>query len=186
MTPLRYQLGLALAFSFLLHALAFLPDHTGSQDRKAVRPLLEARLSPRLPHRGPQLLEQPPLTLPPVAKPQASRPPPAARPARPPSTAPGAPPAALRDWLAEAGRQLKELDRQGKFYPEEAISRGLEGEVLVFLILDEAGNPAAARIEESCGHPILDTAALQAVRSLRSLPGSAPRKTLIPVRFRLM
>ena len=70
-------------------------------------------------------------------------------------------------------------------YPPEAIERGLQGEALVLLFLDATGNAIAARIESSSGHGILDDAALRAARSLRSLPASAPREVVLPVRFRL-
>ena len=70
-------------------------------------------------------------------------------------------------------------------YPLEAIERGLEGEVLVMLFLDEAGNAIAARVEASSGHKLLDDAAVRAARMLKSLPASAPREALVPVRFRL-
>ena len=70
-------------------------------------------------------------------------------------------------------------------YPAEAIERGLQGEVLVLLFLDESGNAIAARVEASSGHALLDDAAVLAARSLRALPGSAPREALLPVRFRL-
>ena len=70
-------------------------------------------------------------------------------------------------------------------YPPEAIERGLQGEALVLLFLDAAGNAIAARIESSSGHGILDDAALRAARALRSLPAGAPREVLLPVRFRL-
>ena len=70
-------------------------------------------------------------------------------------------------------------------YPPEAIERGLQGEALVLLFLDAAGNAIAARIEASSGHALLDDAALRAARTLRALPASAPREALLPVRFRL-
>jgi len=57
--------------------------------------------------------------------------------------------------------------------------------VLVLLVLDGNGQVGAARIEQSSGYPILDDAALRAVRSLQSLPADAPRQALLPVRFRL-
>ena len=53
------------------------------------------------------------------------------------------------------------------------------------VVLDEAGNVSAARIEESSGHPILDRDALNAVKSLRYLPADAPREVVLPLRFRL-
>ena len=70
-------------------------------------------------------------------------------------------------------------------YPPEAIERGLQGEALVLIFLDETGNAIAARIETSSGHALLDDAALRAARTLRALPDSAPREALLPVRFRL-
>jgi protein TonB len=70
-------------------------------------------------------------------------------------------------------------------YPPEAIERGLQGEALVLLFLDASGNAIAARIESSSGHSLLDDAAVRAARTLRSLPASAPREVLLPVRFRL-
>lgn len=80
---------------------------------------------------------------------------------------------------------LKKLDATGQFYPAEAIARGLEGEVLILLIIDENGKVSAARVEQGSGHAILDEAALHAVRSLQSLPADAPRQINLPVRFRL-
>lgn len=84
-----------------------------------------------------------------------------------------------------AARRAHEQIERELFYPPEAIERGLEGEVLVLLFLDASGNAIAARIETSSGHPLLDQAAVRAARTLRSLPGSAPREALLPVRFRL-
>ena len=57
--------------------------------------------------------------------------------------------------------------------------------MLVLAIIDESGQVSASRIEQGSGHRLLDEAALLAVRSLRSLPASTPRETLLPVRFRL-
>ena len=56
---------------------------------------------------------------------------------------------------------------------------------LVLLFLDTGGNAIAARLESSSGHALLDDAAVRAARTLRALPGSAPREALVPVRFRL-
>ncbi|MCL2524057.1 MAG: energy transducer TonB [Betaproteobacteria bacterium] len=82
-------------------------------------------------------------------------------------------------------RQFQEQQRHGDFYPAEAIARGLQGEVLVRLLLTPDGSVEAARVEESSGHRLLDDAALKAVRALRALPADAPRETLLPVIFRL-
>lgn len=107
--------------------------------------------------------------------------PPAARP-RPAPQATGKP---AGDWTRVVRRHLQQLQKQGLFYPQEAIARGWQGEVLVLLLLDEQGRVAAARVEQGSGHALLDDAALRAVRSLSALPADAPRQTLLPVRFRL-
>lgn len=70
-------------------------------------------------------------------------------------------------------------------YPEEAVARGLQGEALVLLFLDAAGNAVAARLEKSSGHALLDAAAVAAARSVRALPEGDDREVLLPVRFRL-
>ncbi len=91
------------------------------------------------------------------------------------------PPMLAGDAARRAGEQIA----RRLLYPPEAIARGLEGEALVLLFLDEAGNAIAARIEASSGHAILDEAAVRAARTLRSLPSGAPREAVLPVRFRL-
>lgn len=85
----------------------------------------------------------------------------------------------------EAARRAGEQIARELFYPPEAIERGLEGEALVLLFLDESGNAIAARIEASSGHALLDAAAVRAARTLRAMPASAPREAVLPVRFRL-
>ena len=105
--------------------------------------------------------------------------------ARAPETSRPAPPAGAQALAGEAARKATEQIAKELFYPAEAIERGLEGEALVLLFLDESGNAIAARIEASSGHAILDVAALRAARTLKSLPSSAPREALLPVRFRL-
>jgi protein TonB len=85
----------------------------------------------------------------------------------------------------EAALRAVEQLRSELPYPPEAIERGLQGEALVLLFLDASGNAIAARLESSSGHALLDDAAVRAVRTLRSLPDSAPREALVPVRFRL-
>jgi periplasmic protein TonB len=101
--------------------------------------------------------------------------------ASPPERAPGG----VQMLSGEAARKAAEQVARELLYPAEAIARGQEGEALVLLFLDEAGNAIAARVESSSGHALLDAAAVRAARTLRSLPGSAPREALLPVRFRL-
>jgi len=111
----------------------------------------------------------------------------AARPAivRPVLARPGPPSRAPRPLEGEALEHATQQMSHELLYPQEAIARGLQGEALVLLFLDEAGNVIAARLEESSGHALLDDAAVRAARMLRALPAGAPREALLPVRFRL-
>jgi len=173
-------LGWSLAISIALHALLIAaPAWRGNPQpqtpltvslRETLTPL--AVSAPKIP-----AAELPKLQLP-EKMPRKS----AARPAPAPVPRPAAPVAVLSGQAARvAGEQLaREL-----LYPIEAIERGLQGEALVLLFLDESGNAIAARLEASSGHALLDDAAVHAARTLRSLPASAPREALLPVRFRL-
>jgi protein TonB len=173
----EHRLFLALAASLLLHILPFVPGLIPSPAPSPPPAPIIASLRP--PPVAP-LPAPPPLTLPEQSKPAASpaKPPPEKR--KPPEK-----PAAAKTWTQAVSQHLKKLNDAGQFYPPEAIARGLEGEVLVLIIIDESGRVTAARIEQGSGHRILDDAALHAVRSLRSLPADAPREALLPVRFRL-
>ena len=91
----------------------------------------------------------------------------------------------LQRLSGAAAHSASEQMARELLYPAEAIERGLQGEALVLLFLDESGNAVAARLEASSGHPLLDDAAVRAARTLRALPASAPREALLPVRFRL-
>lgn len=176
MTCSHRRLLAALAGSLSLHALPFLPGLLPSPQAPPPPPVLQARLQAPPPLALPEPV---PLSLPEPPKPAARKPAPSRPEARKPK------PAAPADWVSEVRKQIQSLDRRGLFYPEEAIARGLQGEALVLLILDESGNVVAVRLERSSGHAILDEAALRAVRSLRSLPAAAPREAELPVRFRL-
>lgn len=176
MTRIDYRLFAALALSLSLHLLPLLPDFNfGQKFRSTVAPL-NAELRP------PPAAAMPPLSLPEQPKP-ASEPTP--KPPRPALAKPPEKTGAQKTWTQAVRDHLKKLDNAGQFYPAEAIARGLEGEVLVLLIIDEAGKVSAARVEQGSGQPLLDDAALRAVRSLQSLPADAPRQVVLPVRFRL-
>jgi protein TonB len=183
-------LARALALSLVLHAAvlagglrlgALLPAIA-----RPSAPALEVRLADPLPAPQPELLireDNPPRAAPemkPAAKQVEKRLVRAPEPAQRAATAPVA-----GELTGEAARKAREQIARELLYPLEAIERGLEGEVLVMLFLDEAGNAIAARVEASSGHAILDQAAVRAARTLRSLPASAPREALVPVRFRL-
>ena len=86
--------------------------------------------------------------------------------------------------VADAARKETRIDNLLRFYPPEAIRRGLEGEAIVMLRLGGNGDVLAAQIAKSSGHVILDSAALRAIRATpRFSPGS--REILLPVTFAL-
>jgi len=179
---LRRAFGVSLflhvvAFTFLSWLLATAPQK--------MRPLAAA-LSVKLEERAPPPAPAPALILPqekPAAAPAQRQPP---RRVERRESAPVAPATTTVKMLSgEAARVANAQVARELAYPPEAIARGLEGETLVLLFLDETGNAIAARIESSSGHAILDEAAVRAARTLRSLPASAPREALVPVRFRL-
>lgn len=174
MTWMDPRLLPALACSLLLHALLLLPGVLKPPAPARNMPPLEALLLP------PPAAGQPPMLLPEPSKPAQAAP----RRPQPERSSPAKMPAP-GGWVAEARRQLRDLDKRGELYPRAAIAQGLEGEALVLFVLDETGTVVAARIEQSSGHRILDDAALRAIRSLRSLPAEAPREATLPVRFRL-
>ena len=176
MTRIDYRLALALALSLLLHLAPLLSQIVSPPPPPPKAAPMEAQLRPAPNAQVPLMMPEQPAAKASdspqkVSKPQITQ----QRPA----------PTRAKNWQDEVKRQIKKLDERGLFYPAEAISRGLEGEALTLLIIDENGKVSAARIEQSSGHRILDDAALRAVRSLHSLPADAPRETLLPVRFRL-
>lgn len=180
MTRTDFRLLTALALSLTLHLLLIAPDLLPVTQKSLPPPPLQAELRPP----PAQTPSSPPLHLP-EPQPQASNaprpfPPPSEKARRPPSS-----PDKPKTWTQAVREQLRQLDAAGQFYPAEAIARGLQGEALVLLVIDEAGNVIATRLEQSSGHPILDEAALRAARSLKSLPADAPRQTILPIRFRL-
>ena len=74
-------------------------------------------------------------------------------------------------------------------YPEEARARRLEGTVLLLVSLDATGHVTAAALQRTCGHGILDRAALAAVRSwlfepARQNGAAIAGQVEIPIRFR--
>jgi protein TonB len=112
----------------------------------------------------------------------------------------------LKDTLAEAeqkpidalkqSRQPAPTTRRGPlaaerklaehvYYPEEAIARGLEGEVRLLLTLDATGAVVEAQVADGSGHAILDQAAVRAAYAMGRLSGIERREIILPVRFRL-
>ena len=191
-------LGRSLALSLALHALviAAIAQLALPNPRHAKSAPADLKVSLREPRAVPETPAPPTLLLPQEAprNANAAAPQRASRPAdilvaapgrtAPPRSATSVPDTLPRLEGAAAASAMEQLKRELP-YPPEAIERGLQGEAVVLLFLDASGNALAARLEASSGHALLDDAAVRAARTLRSLPDSAPREVLLPVRFRL-
>jgi len=75
-------------------------------------------------------------------------------------------------------------------YPRAARQRGLQGVVMVRVAVSADGLPTEVFIKESSGHPLLDEAAVEAVRRWRFSPARSAGRAVaaaveIPVRFAL-
>jgi protein TonB len=73
-------------------------------------------------------------------------------------------------------------------YPEKARAQRLAGTVLLLVSVDAAGHVTNASLQRSCGHAILDHAALAAVRSWRFSPArqmdhAVAATVEVPIRF---
>lgn len=74
-------------------------------------------------------------------------------------------------------------------YPEEAKKKGIQGTVYVTATVDETGKVVAVKVARG-GHPILDSAAIAAVRATPFSPGRHEGKPVkaevtIPIKFQL-
>ncbi len=75
-------------------------------------------------------------------------------------------------------------------YPRLARQRGWQGVVVLEVFVDAGGRAGEVRVGESCGHGLLDRAALDAVREWRFAPGQEAGRPVamwvrVPVRFEL-
>jgi protein TonB len=69
-------------------------------------------------------------------------------------------------------------------YPVAAMRNGLQGKVVVSVIVGEDGKPTMLKIAKSSGHPILDHAAITTVAKWRLPPGDPGIKSY-PFDFKL-
>lgn len=80
--------------------------------------------------------------------------------------------------------RLREKIQSAIVYPDEAVRRGLEGDVLLRIRIGVGGSPGDIRVAKSSGARILDEAARQGVVRAAPLP-SDPGWVEVPVRFLL-
>ncbi|HEY8855933.1 MAG TPA: TonB family protein [Rugosibacter sp.] len=129
-------------------------------------------------------LRHTPAALPPLADTQTSTPKNTATSNLSKPPLPAAPKSVPKNLPGPALRRAQTMLSKHLFYPPPAITQGLEGEVVLLLTLDAAGQILAVDIAKSSGHALLDEAALDAARHIGALPGN-PRQTLLPVTFQL-
>lgn len=178
---------LALALSLILHgALLFPPEFF--QRRVTPSPLppqalqvevrriatLQTEVSPEIPL--PLFPSEPLLknTLVEEAKPSPSPEP------KPKSNKTPAPKVTTKHDVQVAQRKLS----QHLFYPPDAVTQGLEGEVRLILKFDEQGRISSVSIAASSGFAILDQAAVKAAYAMGQT-GTTSRELIVPVIFQL-
>jgi protein TonB len=76
-------------------------------------------------------------------------------------------------------------------YPRPARRRGIEGVVLIKVLVNQSGEVSELELEKSSGHRILDKAALKSVRKWQFTPGNRGGKPIemlvtVPVHFKLV
>jgi len=84
--------------------------------------------------------------------------------------------------------QLSYLIRPNPDYPARARRNHEQGEAMVRVLVDAAGQPSQVSLQTSSGHPTLDESAVAAVRAARFRPYSEggvpePVLVLVPVNF---
>lgn len=207
-------LGLAIVASLVLHALALafvgpwptfklrarddLAVFIAPPPQPPAAPISSIEPSPAAqPTPPPEVLkdtiERKPAPPAPASRPSLERPvaPPTAPTAAPkPESGAAARPARREVAESLSDTQLGEaLSRlaETQFYPQEAIDRGIEGEVVLVIEVGEGGRIVDASVATSSGHRILDDAAVRAARRIGTISGASPGKAfLLRVPFKLM
>lgn len=186
--PSRLSLAAALLISLLLHlsllgaGMLSLPQ-TLPGSRQAAAARIDTRLLPPATQDLAESLLKNTLaeeTAPPPESPVPAR---TAAQSAAPSSASAKPRTASASSAARQAAQRKLAAHI--YYPEEAVARGLEGEVRLLLTLAPDGRLLDAVIAASSGHALLDQAALDAVRTMGGLPDAGVVELILPVVFRL-
>lgn len=110
--------------------------------------------------------------------------------AAPVPTRPAAAPAGDSNRTGFAGARPRRGSCPPPKYPSSAMAKGWEGEVELLVDIGADGAPASVVVSKTSGHPVLDDAAVAAVRRWRFDPatrGGAPvaSRRIVPVSFRL-
>ena len=61
-------------------------------------------------------------------------------------------------------------------YPENAIKKRIEGEVVARLLVSKSGDVTQVKVDKSSGHKILDTATINYIKKLKFLPAEVNGK----------
>lgn len=133
-----------------------------------------------------------------MPKPEAverARPPPKPKPSSNPPAAKPVPSHASPGRIAQRASGAMRLCTQADYlrrtairYPDEARSRGWQGQVELVVSLDAGGRPTSVTVTRGSGHDMLDEAARRAVAGWRFRPErvggmAVPSRVLVPVRF---
>ncbi len=94
------------------------------------------------------------------------------------------------DHGTESESKPEYLRNPPPIYPEQARANGQQGTVLLRIEVDPEGRPTSINLKQSAGYPLLDQAALKAVRQWRFYParvGPVAISSLVdvPIRFQL-
>ena len=175
-----FRLIIALALSLALHGSLFLPDLIKRPSVAPPRPALQAllRLPPMPDEPADPLLKN---TLDPEDT-QADK---QTAPVEPlPVTHPS--PVTRKTVEREIQAMQRKLNKH-LFFPAEAVTLGIEGEVRLLVTLNVDGSIADVSIAASSGHAILDNAAIKAAYAMPDKfdTGVMGREVILPVVFRL-
>jgi protein TonB len=209
--PAGHRLSGFLAASAALHALVLLLSHGPAPQILVETPPLSVRLAvqpPVVPEIKPQPLPPAPAAVRPRPQPR-----PEARPEPVPTPAPAAEPVPAPVLTAPQGSAAPQvaapppeppwavpvtpplynaayLSNPPPDYPAVARRRGQEGVVLLSVLVSETGLPKEVKLARSSGTPILDDAALEAVKGWKFVPARQGEQAVaawveVPIRFRL-
>lgn len=87
-------------------------------------------------------------------------------------------------------KPARPISNPNPMYPPDAVRQGLEGRVILSVTISFTGKVTRVTVAASCGHQLLDQAALGAVRRWRFSPATRDGKPVewtarLPIRFRL-